>query len=60
VLQDRRPPHQHVDADPIAGRHLVYEPAEIPLQFRHPSVQLIAPPGQIDHLIVDGRDDRPC
>jgi hypothetical protein len=50
VLEFGSSPHQHVDTDAIADRHLVYEPAEIPLKLSDARVELVASTVQIDEL----------
>ena len=35
VLQHGGALHEHVDPDPVADRHLVHEPAEVPLELGH-------------------------
>ena len=48
VLQHGRAPDEHVDPDPVAGRHLVDEPTEIPLQLGDAGIELVAAALEID------------
>ena len=48
VLQGRGALDQHVDPDVVADRHLVDEPAEVPLQLGDPRDELVAAALQVD------------
>jgi hypothetical protein len=49
VLERGRPPYENVDSDTVANRHLVYEPAEIPLQLGDARAELISPALEVDN-----------
>ena len=48
VLKDRRAPDEHVDADAVPDRHLVHEPAEVPLHLRDAGSEGITAPIRYD------------
>jgi hypothetical protein len=48
VLERSRPPHEHVDPDPVPDRHLIYEPAEVPLKLCDAGVELFPAAFEVD------------
>ena len=48
VLERRSTLHDHVDADAVADRHLIDEPAEVPLELGDARGELVAPPLQVN------------
>ena len=48
VLQDGRAFDEHVDLDVVADRHLVGEPAEVPLQLGDAGDELVATAVEVD------------
>ena len=57
-MEQGRPLDEHVDADAVADRHLVDEPAEIPLQLGHPRLEDVAPALEVDDLALGRRGRR--
>ena len=55
VLKQRRPLDEHVDADPVADRHLVDEAAEVPLHLRDARLERVAPALEVDDLTLRRR-----
>ena len=51
ILQQGRPPDEHVDPDPVADGHLVDETAEVPLELGHACAQLVAPSLEVDRVL---------
>ena len=47
LLQHRRAPHEHVEAEVVAGRHLIRQAAEVPVQLGDLLGQLVAPAPQL-------------
>ncbi len=52
VLQGGRALDQHLDLDVVADRHLVGEPAEVPLQLGDAGDELVAPALEVDDQLV--------
>jgi hypothetical protein len=55
VLELGRASDEHVDADPIADRHLVDKTAEVPLKLGDASIQLVTAPLEIDWALLRRR-----
>ncbi len=49
-LELGRTADEHVDPDPVANRHLVDEPAEVPLELGDPGVELVPAPLEVNEI----------